>query len=467
MDNSNRVEGIAKPTAKKAAAARADGKLPLSEKICYGLGDCAANIYAVGIGGTFLTGYYTDTAGIAAAAIATMMLVLRVFDGITDLIMGGVVDKTKSRFGKARPWLLWTAPLMMIGMILLFMVPQNASASGKLLYAYVTYFFMSCIVYTANNLPYNALLARMTLNVQERATTASVRFIMNSVVTIIINAVTPLLVVKIGFTPLAVVYGIIEMVLLLICFFGCKEHVDVDETGKANVKNVPLKKALPAVLKNKYFYLQAALFLVLYLGTVAGGTLSYYYFKSVMGNLALLSIMSFAGVPALVMNFFVPNMVAKVGKRKLMIYGSAVVAIGSIIIGLANTSVPLLLIGSIVKGIGTAPILSGIFAMTADIVDYGEWKTGIRSEGLINSCTSFGMKVGIGLGSAVGTGLLAWGGYNGQAEVQSASALAAIKFGYGYLGTIVAVACIVILLFMNIDKNLDRIQADLSARHAA
>lgn len=214
MDNSNRVEGIAKPTAKKAAAARADGKLPLSEKICYGLGDCAANIYAVGIGGTFLTGYYTDTAGIAAAAIATMMLVLRVFDGITDLIMGGVVDKTKSRFGKARPWLLWTAPLMMIGMILLFMVPQNASASGKLLYAYVTYFFMSCIVYTANNLPYNALLARMTLNVQERATTASVRFIMNSVVTIIINAVTPLLVVKIGFTPLAVVYGIIEMVLL-------------------------------------------------------------------------------------------------------------------------------------------------------------------------------------------------------------------------------------------------------------
>ena len=221
------------------------------------------------------------------------------------------------------------------------------------------------------------------------------------------------------------------------------------------------------MLKNKYFYLQAALFLVLYLGTVAGGTLSYYYFKSVMGNLALLSIMSFAGVPALVMNFFVPNMVAKVGKRKLMIYGSAVVAIGSIIIGLANTSVPLLLIGSIVKGIGTAPILSGIFAMTADIVDYGEWKTGIRSEGLINSCTSFGMKVGIGLGSAVGTGLLAWGGYNGQAEVQSASALAAIKFGYGYLGAIVAVACIVILLFMNIDKNLDRIQADLSARHAA
>lgn len=441
------------------------GHLPISEKICYGLGDCAANIYAVGLGGTFLTGYYTDTAGIAAAAIATMMLITRVFDGITDLIMGGIVDKTRSRFGKARPWLLWTAPLMMIGMILLFMVPQNASEGGKLLYAYLTYIFMSCIVYTANNLPYNALLARMTLDVQERAQTASIRFIMNSVVTIIINAITPVLVLKIGFTNIAIVYGIIEMILLLICFFGCKEHVDVDDTGKSNVENVPLKKALPAVLKNKYFYLQAAFFLVLYLGTVASGTLSYYYFKSVMGNLALLSIMSFAGVPTIIMNFFVPHMVAKFGKRKLMIYGSIVTAIGSIIIGLANTSVPMLLFGTVVKGIGSAPILSGIFAMTADIVDYGEWKTGIRSEGLINSCTSFGMKVGIGLGSAVGTGLLAIGGYNGMADVQSAGALSAIKFGYGYLGAIVAAGCIIILLFMNIDKDLDRIQADLRARH--
>lgn len=111
-----------------------NGKLGIGEKVSYGLGDCAANIY-VGLGGTFLTGFYTDTAGIAAGAIATMMLVTRVFDGITDLMMGAVVDKTKSRFGKARPWILWTAPLMMLGLISLFTVPMSLGAGGKLLYA--------------------------------------------------------------------------------------------------------------------------------------------------------------------------------------------------------------------------------------------------------------------------------------------------------------------------------------------
>lgn len=441
------------------------GKLSIGEKFTYGLGDCAANIY-VALGGAFLTGFYTDTAGIAAAAVATMMLVTRVLDGATDLIMGAVVDKTKSRFGKARPWLLWTAPLMMIALILLFTVPQDFSDGGKLVYAYLTYIFMNCIVYTANNLPYNALLSRMTLDVQERAKTASLRFIMTSVTTIIINAITPLLIPKIGWVSLAVIYGAIEFVLLIISFLGCKEHIGEDANGKVELQQVPLKQALLAVLTNRYFYLQALLFAVLYIGVVSSGSLGYYYFNSVLGNLALMSVMSFSSIPTMLVNVFVPTLVRKFGKRKPMMIGCLVMAAGSILMGLAGANVPLLFIGAAIKGAGMGPIMSGIFALTADIVDYGEWKTGIRSEGLINSCTSFGMKVGIGLGSAAAGWILAFGGYNGLATSQTESALSAIRFGYGYFGAIVAIACFIILMFMNIDRYLPEIQKDLQAKHA-
>ncbi len=200
-------------------------RLGFVEKLSYGFGDCAANVY-VAMAGTFLTAFYTDTVGIGVAAVGTMMLLARIFDGVTDLLMGAVVDKTRSKYGKARPWVLWSAPFMCIGLILLFTVPSGLSSGGKLAYAYITYIFMNCIVYTANNLPYNALLSRMTLNVQDRATTASMRFVMTQATTLIINAVTMPLVGSIGWVWASVIFGIVEMVMLLICFVGCKggEH---------------------------------------------------------------------------------------------------------------------------------------------------------------------------------------------------------------------------------------------------
>ena len=163
--------------------------LSWSEKISYGMGDCGANV-TVALCSTFLTAYYTDTVGIAAAAVGTMMLLARVFDGVTDIVMGAIVDKTKTRWGKARPWVRWTAPLMAIALILEFNVPGGLSGNGKLVYAYLTYIFQNCIVYTANNLPFNALLSRMTLNVQDRASAATTRFVMTQLTTLIINAVT-------------------------------------------------------------------------------------------------------------------------------------------------------------------------------------------------------------------------------------------------------------------------------------
>ncbi|MGM9587478.1 MAG: MFS transporter, partial [Candidatus Limivicinus sp.] len=257
----------------------------------------------------------------------------------------------------------------------------------------------------------------------------------------------------------------VEMVMLLICFFGCKEHLGEDASGLVKVQTVPLKIALPALLKNKYFYLQALLFLFLYINTVSVGATTYYFCNIVLGNLAVLTLTSTAQtIPAIIANFVNPSLVKRFGKRKVMLVGCALMALGRFIVGAAGASVPLVMVGIAIQGFGMGPVMSGVFAMTADVVDYGEWKTGVRSEGLVNSCTSFGMKVGIGIGSSLCTWVLAAGGYDGTAAVQSASAVAAIRFGFGYLGAILSVICLILVLLMNIDKHIVQIQADLEAK---
>lgn len=330
---------------------------------------------------------------------------------------------------------------------------------------------MNCLVYTANNLPYNALLSRMTLNVQDRATTASIRFVMTQVTTLVINAITMPLVAACGWVTTSVIFGVVEMVMLLVCFLFCKEHIGEDaEAGTIKVENVPLNVALPSVLKNKYFYLQALMFLFLYIFVVAAGMSSAYFCNVVLQNPNLIAVCSSAQtIPAMIANFVNPALVQKYGKRKLMMSGCVLMILGSCIVGMADTNLTLIVVGIAIRGFGMGPIMSGIFAMTADVVDYGEWKTGIRSEGLINSCTSFGMKVGIGLGSAVGTGILAIGGYlEGTApDMQPASAVNAIKFEIGYLGAIISAVCLVLIILMNIDKHIKQIQTDLEAKHAA
>lgn len=443
-------------------------RLGFAEKLSYGFGDCAANVY-VAVAGTFLSAFYTDTVSIAVAAVGTMMLIARIFDGATDLVMGAIVDKTKSRYGKARPWVLWSAPFMCIGLILLFTVPNGLGSGGKLAYAYITYIFMNCIVYTANNLPYNALLSRMTLNVQDRASTASVRFVMTQATTLIINAITMPLVAKIGWVWLAVVFGVVEMAMLLVCFFGCKEHIGEEGGEGVKAESIPLKEALPGVLRNKYFYLQALSFLFLYIFVVGAGMSTAYFCNVVLLDPNLIGVLSAAQtIPAMIVNFINPMLVKRFGKRKLMMAGAVLMILGSCVIGLGGTNLPVIMVGIALRGFGMGPIMSGIFAMTADVVDYGEWKTGIRSEGLVNSCTSFGMKVGIGLGSAVGSAILAMGGYlEGTAPVdQPASAIASIKFAFGYFGAIMAAIVLVLIILMNIDKNIKQIQADLEKKHA-
>ncbi len=439
-------------------------KLKFGEKISYGFGDCGATV-ATTLIATYLTAYYTDTVGIAIGAIGTMMLLARILDGFSDIIMGIIVDNTRSKWGKARPWLLWSAPFMALSIILLFNVPMSFSDNGKLIYVYITYFFQSAIVYTANNLPYNTLLARLTLNVQDRASATSIRMVMTTIVTLIINAVTVSMLTTLGWKNLSILYGIVSLVFFIISFLGVKEHVGMDEGKTVKQEKIPLKIAVKALIKNKFFFMQALMFILQFIYAVSIGSVTFYFAKDILGNIGAIATITLAStVPTLLINMVAPKFIAKLGKRKFLILGCVLLAIGSILVGAAGNNLTLVLIGTAVRALGTGPCLICVFAMTADVVDYGEWKTGIRSEGLISSCTSFGMKVGIGLGGVVGTTILSIGGYNGMAEMQSESALSAIRFAYGYNGAILAGACIILALVMNLDKYMGDIQRDLEQK---
>lgn len=443
------------------------GKLTFMEKFSYGLGDCSANV-VVALTGTFLSAYYTDSVGIAAAAVGTMLLVCRVFDGGSDLLMGAIVDKTSSRFGKARPWMLWTAPFMAIGIYLLFNCPEGLSDKGNLVYAYLTYIFMMVIVYTANNLPFNALLSRMTLDVQDRASAAAMRFVMTQITTIIINAVTANLLASVGWRMLSIIYAFVAMILSVLCFLGVREHVGEDESGAVVIKKVPFKEALPALIRNKYFYIQALLFMFVYIAYCCPLQTQYYYANIILNKVEAITAMTLAtSLPTLTVNLIVPSMVKKIGKQKILILGSLCMIAGSVVIGIAGAGFALAMVGMVIRGAGIGLIFSSLFAGTADVVDYGEWKFGIRSEGLVNSCTSFGMKLGIGFGLAIGSWIIALGGYDGTAAVQTAGAVSSIKFAFGYSGAIFSAIVLVLAIMMNLDKYIGQIQADLEAKAAA
>ena len=205
-------------------------KISLGEKLAFGAGDCGCN-FVWNVLALFMTIYYTDSVMISAAAVGGIMLASRIFDGISDLVMGAILDKTKTRWGRARPWILWSAPFMAIALILTFSVP-DISETGKVIYAFCTYFFLTVIVYTASNLPYNALLSFITDDQKERTSLSSIRFFMVNFLVIILSFVTPPAAKALGWFGITTIYGIIAMCCLLITFFFCKERVEPVEVKK-------------------------------------------------------------------------------------------------------------------------------------------------------------------------------------------------------------------------------------------
>ena len=385
-------------------------KIPMWKKIAYGCGAGGGNVMSTLLA-SFLLSYYTDTAGIAATAIGTMFIICRILDGVTDFAMGGIVDKTNTKLGKARPWLIICAPLMVIGMILILSVPQGWSHAGKLVYAYLTYIFLNCIVFTIFGIAHTALLARMSRDFKDRNTTSTVSSIVNNLSGLVVGTMITALQINFGWTVTGIILGLIAGGLILIPGLVCKEVVGMDEE-MVKKETVPLKEQLPAVVKNKYFWFSLILgALTLFVNANAIGGQIYYCNEVLHNPMYMTVLMSFGQAPGIIILFFMPWFSNKFSKRMFMSFGAILMIIGFSLCGFAGTNTTLLLAGVIIRAVGIGPMFAGLYAFCADAADYGEWKFGVRSEGLMASSQSIGSKIGIGFGSACTAWILAAAGY--------------------------------------------------------
>lgn len=410
------------------------GYVPAAQKWSYSIASGGGNIITT-IVGSFISAYLTDSVGIGVATVSTMMLVNRVFDLFSDFLMGSLVDKTHTKYGKARPWLALSAPLIALFLILLFSVPDGMGKTGKIVYVYIMYLFINAVAFTVFFISHTALLSRLTLNGMERQKIASLEQILNQVCGLAVTTFWVPLINKIGYQGTAIVYGVAAGVLILVGFFGTKENiVDVEETKAQTEQGVPFKEAVGCLAKNKFFWLEMAFFALLLLHNLSGGMVTYYFCNVVLGDAGYVAILSACGmVPAMAMNLVLP-MVA-------VLYA--------------------------IKGFMMGAMFSCAFALTGDVVDYGEWKFGVRSEGLVMSGVSIGQKIGLGFGPAIAGWILAIGGYDGMAKTQTASAIASINFAYTYLAAIIGVVMLLVCLAFNIDKYTAKMQEDLTKKHEA
>ena len=309
-------------------------KVPLKNKLAYGIGTGGGNVFSQ-IAAAFLLNYYTDTALIGAGAIATMFLVCRVFDGITDLLMGGIVDKTSTKLGKARPWLIASAPLSLLGIVLLMNVPMGLGENGKLVYAYITYIFMSCIVYTIYGISNTALLPLMTHDKDDSTMLATFSALGNNIIGLIAGSLITPLVLNLGWKTSSIILGFAACVLILISGLLNKEMVNDEDTKK--MAGIPMSQQLPATLKNKYFWLLLLLgaFSLIMNANAIGAQI--YYCNMVLGNPMFMSVLMTAGqLPGIFILFFMPAVSKKWNKKTFLLMGAVLIIVGFIITGIAG-----------------------------------------------------------------------------------------------------------------------------------
>lgn len=439
------------------------------ERFAYGCGDFGCNIIYTAMS-AFLLFYYTDYAGVSALAVGTIMMFSRLLDGISDIIMGVIVDRTKSRFGKARPWILRMCIPFAVSGVLLFSVPTGWAQTPKLVYVFITYNLVSTVIYTAINVPYSALNALITQDPYERSVLSIFRNLLATAGTLIINTFTLPLVEKFGndasaWTKTFCVFGLLAVAAFLCNFFGTKERVKPVSAENGVIEDVPFAQGLKALFQNKYWIMMTAMLALFFLMYSVNGGATVYYAKDILGDRNLVStINGIFNVVQICGMFFVAMLVKRYGKRNVFTAGLVFDIIGMFVLNFSGGMMPMIVISSVIRGFGNACGGATMWAMVSDTIDYGEWKTGYRTEGLVNSACSFGYKIGNGIGSALLGVILELGGYVGDATVQTASALVSIKVCFVWIPIAVYMIGIIIMKFWQLDKEFPQILADLEKR---
>jgi GPH family glycoside/pentoside/hexuronide:cation symporter len=444
---------------------KTETKLSFKEKVGYGLGDTASH-FVWDMVGFWILIFYTDTFGISAAAAGTIMLIARVWDMVSDPIMGIIADRTNTRWGKFRPYILWMALPYSVLAVLTFTTPDFGQ-TGKIIYAGVTYLLLMT-VFTAINLPYSSLGAVMTSDSYERAGLNSYRFIFAFVGQFIVTGTALSLAMYFGqgdnakgYQYTLILFAMISFVLFMVTFSTTRERVKPPKEQKQN-----LKEDIRNLFQNRPWVILFFVGIISFVMFAMQNLSIAYYFKYYIGDEESVQLFNVIGTVALIAGIpFSKPLSKRFGKRNIYLASSLISGFFFILLYVpgADNIVSIYVINILAK-FTYAPAVPLLWTMLADTADYSEWKSGRRATGLVFSAATFAQKAGWGIGGALAGWILALYQFVPNIE-QTATSLTGIKLMISVFPGVLYMSCAILLFFYAIDhKTCLVMQADLEAR---
>ena len=440
-------------------------------KIGYGSGDVAGNVVYAFLT-AFIMFYLTDMIGLDMGIVGTLMAVSKIFDGVSDFFFGNLIDRTKTKMGKARPWMLFGYIGCAICLIACFSIPETWGDTAQYIFFFISYTLLNAVFFTANNIAYASLTALITNNKNERVQLGSVRFIFAFATSLAIQYLT----VKAvgwcgggvaGWRTIAIIYAIIGLIVNTISGLSVKELNEIEEVVEEVKKEEKMSfgESVKLLVSNKYYVIICCtyLFTQLYATMISLGI---YYMKYILGNEDLFSTFSlWINIPLIIGLLVSPLIIRKIGGMyKINIWGYvlATLARGLVIVAAYMGSIPLMLVFTGLAALGTSPLQGDMNALIASCSEYTTLKTGKSIDGMMYSCSSLGIKIGGGIGTAICGWLLDAAGYIDNAVVQSASTINMLQFLYLWAPMILC-GCVTLMLYLlKVEKANKKLEAEVA-----
>ena len=439
-------------------------KLPFSEKLGYVGASVAMSVVLVFVP-NFINIYYTDVVGLSASTVGFIILICKVTDGISDIIMGMIIDRTNTKWGKARPWILAGGIGSAVSLYLLFNAPASFSQTGLIAFCVATYFLVCPFFGTIIGVAQTAIIPKISSDEKQRTILGLIHSFSLIVVTILVAMATPILISMMGesretYQLISAGYAILTIVSAVMAFVLVREHTgknSEDSTGKTSIR-----ETFKLLGKNKHFIFLALGSIFYNTSLVSGATT--YYAKYILGDVGYVALFTLCTGGSYFLLFFSLQFRKRFSIRSMLVVGFIISAVGCGIIWFAYTNIVLLGIGTVLRGVGILPLLAYSAPLTGEISDYTLYQTRKNMDGVIFSGFSMGGKIGTGLGAALVGWLIGAFHYDGMAAVQTDSALLAIRLSNSVLPLIFCILSAVCFSFITVEKEKEPVQKALKER---